>query len=179
MNKYNIKQYLIFGIIILIVLIILSTILKNWGSIKSDENYKSESYVDDFISQSYRVKDRETYYTLEKIIIDFIASYNPLSNYDNEITYKDYYASLSNNYNKHLSYNEYLNVAEQFLQDFYITQNVSSNSELVFREILKEIYKKDDNKYMCVLRNNNMIIDKYIGIVLNDNNDTFNIFYIK
>ena len=178
MEKNDIKKYLFIAIILVIILILLGNMIKNADVIKRYKEYKSETYAQDFISSAHKIEDRNTYYILEKIIIDYIASYSPHSEFDAGFRYEEYYSCLSDYYKKYLKYDKYLDVAEDFLQGFYVTQNVTSNSQLVFRELIKEIHVNNENMYMCVLRNDNLNKNKYIGIELHEESKEFRIFYI-
>ncbi len=180
MEKNNSKQYLLLAVLLIIVFLVLGNAIKNWNK-SNIYNYDSENFVGELIPNSYVIKERETYYILEDIIINYISSYNSKDNYNEEITYKDYYYSLDDLYKEHLNKKEYYALSEDFLKDFYMLQNVESNSELQYRGILKKVRKimEEKDSYLCEVKLDNMQSTRYIGIKLDVDSETFKIFYIE
>lgn len=175
-KKVDPKLMLFTLILVLIVLLLFNFLLeKN----RTDEiwNYKEITTAEDIMYQGKRVTDRETFYTLEKIITQYLNSYINVYNED-KIMYEDYYQFLTKNYKNYLSKKEYKQVAEKFLNKFYI--NIDSDYiAMDTTRVVKRIYELDNSVYVCMLEGNKSKETGYIAIQLNTTEAIFNIVYIE
>jgi len=163
-------------VLVLITLLLLNYVLK--GN-RNDGiwNYKEIESATDVMYLGEKITDRQTYYTLENIINQYLNSYINTNN-EEKIMYDDYYNYLTENYRKHLSKKEYKEVSENFLNKFYI--NIDSDYEAMYTyQVLKEIYKLEDSVYLCRLYSKRNNETGYIAIQLFESDLTFNIVYIE
>ena len=176
-KKIDSKLLLVTLVLVLIALLLLNKLME---SNRTDEiwNYKEITTAANITYLGERITDREIYYTLENIINQYLDSYINKYNDEDKITYKDYYNYLSENYKKYLSQKEYLAVAEKFLNKFYI--NIESDYESMYKyQILKQIYKFDNNVYLCKLECKRNGEVGYIAFQINESELIFNIMYIE
>lgn len=175
------KQKLVFFVIIAIILIIFTWILSIFRDnydvqknaiVNNYENINSYTY---FSLQGTITNDRQVYWNLNDIIASYInsASYK---NEDAEFSLKSYYDALTTEYKWHLGESGYISLANTFVNKFkieneYITNYKTSN-------IITDIYELTNNMYLCDLTGVNEQ-KAYIGIILNKNSKTFEIFYIE
>ncbi len=171
------KLLLISLVLILIILLLLNYFL---GKNRMDEtwNYKKITTATDVMYKGEIVTDRETYYTLEKIINQYLDSYINTNNDEEKTMYDSYYKYLTENYKGYLSKKEYIEVAEKFLNKFYV--NINDNYETMYTyQILKDIYSFDNNIYLCVLQSNRNNEKGYIALQVNKEQSLFKIVYIE
>jgi len=165
-----------------LVLVLITLLLLNYlfeGNRKDEIwNYKEITTATDIIYLGEEVTDRHTYYTLEAIINQYLDSYINPYNDEDKMMYEDYYNCLSKYYKKHLSKRKYKQVAEKFLNKFYI--NMNSDYEAMYTyQLLKAVYAFENNVYLCKLeskRNNEV---GYIAFQVNESEFAFNIVYIE
>ncbi len=183
----TIYQKIALAIVVLILLIILTYGIKNIRIEKSWVDYKSAT-PSTFINVSFSESDREKYWIFNDIIIKFLNSCQTEIEFDtsNLIEYnytgyslKEYYNVLDDTYKDYLKMKDYLKISEEMVRKVYGTneKGVVFNNE----NIIDEIYKlyNEDNKYICKLKTKTENEYAYIGITLNEDNKTFNIFYLK
>lgn len=176
-KKVDSKLLLFTLVLILITLLLLNYLLK--GNRKDGIwDYDNITRATQVMYLGQKVTDRDTYYTLEAIVNQYLNSYIKENNDNEKIMYEDYYNFLTENYRSHLSKKEYIEVAKNFLNKFYV--NINSDYETMYTyQILKEIYAFDNNIYMCKLeskRNNEV---GYIAFQLNESELAFKIVYIE
>lgn len=173
------SKLLLFTLLLgLITLLLLNYFLDKSRNNNSIWDYDKLESVEDIMYTGKRVTDRETYYALETIIYDYLDSYIADSNDDESINYEYYYNFLAKNYKEHLSKKEYKEVAEKFLNKFYI--NMDSDYVAMYKyQLLKEIYLLDENVYVCKLESKRNNETAYIAIRLDLAKRAFNIVYIE
>lgn len=164
-----------------LVLVLITLLLLNWflGNIDNDRiwDYKEITSVLDVMYSGTRITDRETYYTLESIVNQYLNSYINVYNED-KIMYEDYYDYLTEDYKKHLTKKEYIKVAQKFLNKFYI--NINSDYESMdTNQVLKNIYELNNSVYICELESSRNSEVGYIAFQVNKTGRNFNIVYIE
>ena len=175
----NIKLYLVMFLLLLICLLIFNYFTKNVA--KQDEiwNYSNILNVTDVLYKGEKTPDRDIYYTLDKIVVKYIESYLVE---DENNTWTAYYDVLSKDYSKFLNKKEYNTLAENFLKKFYVYSQdieIEAVEYMDVQDILVDIYAYDNNKYMCVLESSVTGNTGYIGIELDEKNNTYSIFYME
>lgn len=175
-KRVDTKLLLFTLVLVLIVLLLLNYFFKNNGT---DEiwNYKEITTALDVMYLGQRVTDRQTYYDLESIVVQYLNSYLAEYNGDKD-TYKDYYNYLTEDYKRYLGKRKYIKVAENFLNKFYINMD-SDYINMDTTQVLKNVYKFDDDVYMCELYSNSNEKTGYIAVRVNMNSARFNIVYIE
>lgn len=172
------SKLMLFTLVLVLITLLLLNYFFNNNRTDSIWNYKEITSAIDVIYLGEKVTDRDTYYTLETIVNQYLNSYINPYNDEEKIMYEDYYNYLTENYRKHLSRKEYIEVAEKFLNKFYI--NINSDYEAMYTyQLLKEVYAFDNNVYLCKLeskRNNHI---GYIAFQINESELAFNIVYIE
>lgn len=165
-----------------LVLVLITLLLLNYlfeGNRKDEIwNYEEMTSVTDIIHLAKENKDREIYYTLEAIVNQYLNSYINPYNDEEKIMYPHYYNYLREDYKNYLSKKEYMEVAEKFLNKFYI--NINSDYEAMYTyQLLKEVYSFGNNVYLCKLvsKRNNEI--GYIAFQIDESELAFNIVYIE
>ena len=165
-----------------LVLVLIVLLLLNWWFDKNrvDDiwNYKEITTGAYLIYQGKKVTDRELYYDLESIVNQYLNSYINKYNDKDKIMYTDYYNYLTENYKKHLSKKEYLEISENFLKKFYISID-SSYETMDTAQVVKSIYEFENNVYMCKLQGNRSGETGYIAFRVDTANNVFNIVYIE
>ena len=173
-KRVDSKLLLITLILVLITLLLLNNFLKK-GRTEELWDYSSNNSASIIMYLGEKVTDRETYYTLENIVNQYLDSYIDDGSKE-KMLYDDYYDCLTDGYKKFLGRKKYKEVAKNFLERFYI--NINSNYETMYKQkIIKGIYKFDNNVYLCQLQRKNK--DSYIAFQLNELNESFNIVYIE
>ena len=89
---------------------------------------------------------------------------------------------MSKDYSKFLNKKEYNILAESFLKKFYVySQDVEIEAVeyMDVQDILVDIYAYDNNRYVCVLESSVTGNTGYIGIELDEKNNTYSIFYME
>lgn len=176
-KRVDSKLLLFTLVLVLITLLLLNYLLNNSRS-NGIWDYDNLESAEDVMYQGERITDRETYYALETIIYDYLDSYIVDSSDKENITYEDYYNFLTKSYKKHLSKKEYKEVAERFLNKFYI--NMDSDYEAMYKyQLLKEIYLLDENVYVCKLESKRNNETGYIALKVDEAKRAFNIVYIE
>lgn len=172
------SKLLLFTLILVLITLLLLNYLFEGNRTDDIWDYKEITSATDIMYKGTEITDREIYYTLETIINQYLDSYiNP---YDDEekVMYQDYYKYLAKNYRKYLGKSKYKEVAEKFLNKFYI--NINSDYESMYtHQLLKNVHAFDNNIYLCELeskRNNEV---GYIAFQVNESECAFNIVYIE
>lgn len=175
------KQKNIFLVIVVIILILVTWIfrifttnrkLKSGAVIKDYKKIQDGSY---FTTQSYPTYDRKLYWNLNDIIAEFIEASKYASS-GKSFSTDNYYEALTPEYKVFLGERKYLDVSEKFLKKFVIT-GVQEETYKTF-DIISQVYEFQDNMYICELKGTDNQI-AYMGILLNESNKTFEIFYIE
>ena len=172
------SKLLLFTLVLVLITLLLLNFLFEGNRTDSVWNYKEITTATDVMYLGEKVTDREIYYTLETIINQYLDSYIKPKTNEDKVMYEDYYDYLTENYRKYLSKREYKQVAEKFLNKFYI--NINSDYEAMYTyQLLKDIYAFENNVYLCKLvskRNNEV---GYIAFQISQSELAFNIVYIE
>lgn len=183
-NNVDSKYKLIALILVLIILIIGVNILKNIRTKDEIWNYDEITSATDVISSGSIVSERAIYYKLEDIVVRFLLANDNIAtnnltteNIGYDASYKEYYSILTADYKRHLSRAEFNRKSEEFLNKFISEIDMEKYKVIETRNIIKAIYRYDNEKYLCVLMANNNT--SYLGVKLNSDNNTYNIFYIE
>ena len=175
-KRVDSKLMLFTLVLVLIALLLLNWLLGNKETV-GVWDYDNITSASEIKYLGTKVTDRETYYTLESIISKYLDSY--INVYDQDkIMYEDYYNYLVENYKKHLSKKEYIEIAKKFLNKFYINMN-SDYESMDTNKILKDIYEFENGIYLCELKSNRNNEAGYIAVQVNKIDMTFNIVYIE
>ncbi len=186
-ERLNSKQKLIFLLIILILLVVIASTLMKLRFGNEVIDYKNKN-VYSFIIESKQDKDRNTYWTLNNIIIDFLDSYQTVEKLDTSalIEYKytgysleEYYKVLDSDYKKFLGKNKYMEISKNMMSKM-VTKN-ENGYVLNTENIIKKIYKLNnyENAYICELNTVDKASSAYIGIILDADQGIYSIFYIE
>jgi hypothetical protein len=182
----NSKQRLVFFCICLILLVIGTTIITSINSDNKVIDYeKTDIY--ELIIDSTETKDRDIYWTLNKIILEFLKSYQTVEKMDTsdlvEYHYTgydldDYYKALDPEYKKFLGKKEYIEISKNMMSKM-VTWN-DNGFILKEQNIINTVYKLNDYEgYICKLNTVDNKNQAFIGIILDKENNEYNIFYIK
>lgn len=188
------KQKLVIVIIILVFLILAVAIMKKITA--SDGNkvidYKNTN-ADQLISDSTISRDNAIYLSLNEIIIKYLNSYleedkENASKKEKYVNYKDYYSALVDRYKRFLSKGKYVALSQEFCERFLVKSENSQKSELDkisvsgymdTKEILRNVYLFDENRYLCEVYSSKNDKKGYIGIELHPRENTWKIFYLE
>lgn len=186
-ERLNSKQKLLFFATCLVLLIVISTVLMSLRLGYDVIDYKKENAYT-FIFNSTEDNDRNTYWTLNNIILPFLESYQTVENMDisDLIEYKyngysldDYYKALDTDYKKYLGKKKYLEVSKKMMEKM-VSRN-ENGFVLKKEDLIKRIYKLNlyDNAYLCELNTVDKSSNAYIGIILDTEKSKYSIFYIE
>lgn len=186
-ERLNSKQKLLFFATCLVLLIVISTVLMSFRLGYDVIDYKKENAYT-FIFNSTEDNDRNTYWTLNSIILPFLESYQTVENMDisDLIEYKydgysldDYYKALDTDYKKYLGKKKYLEVSKKMMEKM-VSRN-ENGFVLKKEDLIKRIYKLNlyDNAYLCELNTVDKSSTAYIGIILDTEKSKYSIFYIE
>lgn len=174
-QRIDSKLMLFTVVLVLITLLLLNYLFEN-NSKKGVWDYNEITTAESIIYQGERVVDRETYYTIEQIIRDYINSYEVYG--DDTLTYKDYYNYLSKEYKKKINQKEYEVKAEDFFNKLKIIYN--TGYEMIDNtNILKDLYKLDNNVYVGKVQSDYSNSYGYIAIQLNEQSLDYQILWIE
>lgn len=172
------SKLLLFTLVLVLITLLLLNYLFDKNRDKGIWDYKEITSATDVMYFGEKVTDREIYYTLESIINQYLDSYINVNDDKDKIMYEDYYNYLTENYKKHLSKKEYKEVAENFLNKFYI--NINSDYEAMYTyQILKDIYEFENSIYLCRLESKRNGEIGYIALQIDQSQLAFNIVYIE
>lgn len=197
LNK-NQKIILLMLFIILILVIATSMLKANLKIDKESWDYsdvrKLES-ITEYINKDYLINNKVRYWELSNIIDKYIDTIINNSEY----TYKDYYDVLTKEYKKQINREQYNKLAYDFIYKFIYESNNSTYEKVEYS--VKDIYLYDDNMYLCYVSvdvdemsdneiglyfkndNEDIVVERktagYIGIKLNEKNETYSIFYLE
>lgn len=182
------SEKLALGIILLVLMMIIMSVINNIN-IEEKIGY-SDFNIEEVITESVNINDRQKYFDLYEIISNYLSSYNLEINalssnidYDKiKYTRDEYYLTLTEEYKKEISKKEYMQISEKFCKKF-LKSNTYSEYVSVDKNIIKKIYKLSskkygENMYICELNSNVDNELAYIGIYLNQKQKKYNIFYI-
>lgn len=175
----NKKLYILLGVLLIIVFLIITNLIKNNLNAKVD--YNSDDVVADLLKSATITYDRETYYILESIIVDYINSGDTNYDIENGKNYEAYYDVLNETYKSKLGKSKYKAVAEQFFKKFEYVESGAMDSQTlcITTNIIRSIYDLGDDRYLCILAYANDSEVGYIGISLNSATNTYEIFYLE
>lgn len=174
-QRIDSKLMLFTVVLVLITLLLLNYLFEN-NSKKGVWDYNTITTAEYLIYSGDKVEDRQLYYNVEQIIKEYIASYEKVDS--NEKTYIDYYKYLSKDYKKILTKKEYKEKAETFFNKFKTTyssgyQNIDKNN------ILKELYKLDNNVFIGKVQSDYSENYGYIAVLLNEKTVQYEIIWIE
>jgi hypothetical protein len=196
LKELNNKQKLIIAIITLAILILIVAIIKNWpvdnGTKKIDyKNVNSESLINESTVNS----DGGIYWSLDEIVKKYIASSigkDTAGNKTDFISLDKYYDILVYNYQKYLSKAQYTQLSNDFCSKFIVEEeriagDASPTDAKAQQKIktfdstttLQNVYEFETNRYICKVYSGKNNKTGYIGIELDSNTSTWNIFYIE
>ncbi|MCX8074430.1 MAG: hypothetical protein N2749_02445 [Clostridia bacterium] len=182
MDNLTVKQKYILLIVVLVLLIVGNVIFKAVSN-KSNKikiNYKNENGVT-LVQKSLTNSDYSTYVTLNDIVQKYFESYLNSNNKNvsaDFVSYMGYYDVLSSEYKKYLSKNKYLDLSKHFFERYF--SNFKKQYENISdQKIINKIYTFDTDRYICLLTDGNTDNSYFLGIELNPNYKTWNIFYIE
>lgn len=171
------SRLLLFTLVLVLIVLLLLNYVFNKNRTDGVWNYKKIKTATDVIYLGQRVTDRETFYTLEQIVKQYLNSY--INKYDEDkVMYEDYYNYLTESYKNYLSKREYIKIADKFMKKFYI--NINSDYEnMETNKILKNVYEFENNVYLCELKSNRSNETGYVAFQVNAPQLAFNIVYIE
>lgn len=175
-GNINPKQRLILIITILLLLIVIFGILKSVTKKSEGIDYKNIN-TDDLIIESSLNNDRDVYWNLNKIVYEFINTYqSKFTKEVKEVGY--YYNALDPNYRKYLGKGKYMDKANNLITK--VVGEEKNVFSLIPEPLVTSVYKMDnyDSAYICELSTQNKSNDAYIGIILDTEKKKYNIFYI-
>ena len=183
-ERFSTKENILIFSFVLILLIIGVNLLKRFDPFKEIEY--NEITVEDIINGSIIEYDRDIYWTLNEILLQFLSSNDsgnsPLGEGKVHNTYykyemKEYYNILTEDYKNYLGKVKYLKTANDVIKKYknnYENLNVASN-KVPIRKIYK--YQKIEGDYFLIQLNTS--IETYVGIKLNKELSTYSIFYLE
>lgn len=188
-NKLTQVQKIVVLVIILVFVFLMYNVFKtvsyNMSRKKIDyANVKGETLV---LTLSKNTS-KATYYSLEDAIIKYLKSYKDtdgeigIKSEDKFVSYKDFYSIVTLDYKKYLVKSKYQEVANDFLDKFSIKTTISGEDEydsVDTKDVIKNVYVFDKNRYICEVSNSSKKVTGYIGIELNPSNSKWYIFYIE
>ena len=178
------SKLLLFTLVLVLITLLLLNFLLKGNSSNDIWNYKEITTVQNLIYMGEKVTDRQIYYDLEQIVINYLNSYVDTYMEDtkeDKLSYEDYYDYLRKDYKNYLSKDEYIEVAKKFLDKFF----VKTGYEYEVREfmdterVLTDVYKFEDNVYLCRLDSKYNNSYGYIAIQLKTTESSYNIVYIE
>lgn len=180
-KNMNLIQKIILYIIALVIIAIITWILKTISINKKLErkaivsNYNEIKDYTHFIYQGTTTNDRQIYWDLNDIISKYITSI--IYEGDNaEFNLEDYFDALTDEYKNYLGKSKYLEISKNFINKFLV--NSAQETSYKTHDIIENIYDIQNDMYFCELRGTNEN-KAYIGIKLDRNVKTYQIFYIE
>lgn len=174
-KRIDSKLMLFTVVLVLITLLLLNYLFKN-NSKEKIWDYNNITTAEDIIYIGNKVEDRKIYYNIEQIVKDYITSYEVVDK--NEKTYVDYYKYLSEDYKKVLNKKEYKKVAEHFFDKLKTTYS-SGYKKIEKNNILKELFKLDNNLYLGKVQSDYSENYGYIAILFNEKSFQYEIVWIE
>lgn len=174
-RKVDSKLLLFTLVLVLIALLLLNHFL-NKNRVDGVWNYKEIETATDVMYKGERVTDRTVFYTLETIINEYLNSYINTNNDKEKIMYDEYYNYLTESYKGYLNKKEYKEVAKNFLNKFYVD---TGDGSMYTYQLLKDIYKFDNDVYLCKLTSKRNNETGYIALQINEAKQAFKIVYIE
>lgn len=181
----NSKQKLLFFAVCLVLLIVFTTLLSSLNFGNKVIDYANTS-IYDLLIDSEETTDRDTYWTLNGIILDFMRSYQTVEKMDTSslveyhytgYSLEDYFKALDREYQKYLGKKNYIETAKNMISKM-VTWN-ENGFVLKEENIINTIYKMDKyDGYICLLNSENLNEETYIGIIMDKEKEEYNIFYI-
>lgn len=173
-DKFSTKQKVILAICFLLFIIAMLWISKQiFKKREFDYNNLNSS---DLIESGYITNDRTVYWSLNEIISNILSSYKNAGEGDS-IAPSDFYSALTEEYREYLGKSKYNKLINSFLEKFII--NNSYTTTIKTTRIINEIYYMGNYRYICELSTSSNDVKAYIGIILNQTNSTYSIFYIE
>lgn len=185
-ERLNSKQKLLFLAVCLVLLIVGTTIVSSLDFEKKTIDYKKiEIY--DLLIESNETNDRDDYWTLNNIILNFMKSYQTVEKMDtsNLVEYhysgaslEEYFNALDPDYKKFLGKKGYMEKAKNMISKM-VTWN-DNGFVLKDEDIINTVYKMNNyDGYICSLNSYSSEESTYIGIILDKEKKEYNIFYLQ
>ncbi len=188
-KNISFKEKIILIATVGVLLMVFTKVLYNLNNDKNGIDYGKDIDVNYISAVSDENNDRKVYSILDRIINNFINSYNlELEDYSGDVelgdiqhTRKDYYEVLNSYYKKKIGRFKYNSLTKEFMQKFIISNEHGHCMKAA--KVLKKVYKLSsyeysENMYLCKLETVNENEVAYIGIQLNNVGEKYNIFYI-
>lgn len=167
---------------IAIVLVTLLFILVNLASQKSDSNINSIDYLNitgsNLYTLSYVIEDKDLYVTLKSVADDFISmclGYKKDENNEKFTSKYIYNYVLDTKYKNFISKRNFSNIVDDFEKNMKLI--IDKNYSLIPSDIVEY-----NNGYYLVKYEyeiDDVMIQKYIGIILDDVNQKYYIWYLE
>lgn len=174
----------------LILLVVVMSIISSLSKKESVLNY-SKFNINEAINISEETFDRQTYLDLTNIVRSLISSYNlEIDAYNNNINYdvinyklEDYYYALSEELQKYMSKEKYIEVVKNMCKKFVIIDTygeyIKDNPKIIKNVYIMPEYIYGKGLYICSLDTELANTTSYIGIKLDNVTNKYNIFYLE
>ncbi|MEG2646228.1 MAG: hypothetical protein RSA08_04290 [Clostridia bacterium] len=137
------------------------------------------------VSTSLEENDRKLYWELDSIVKKYILSYQSIEkfeSYNGMIKYDgpsvtDFYECLYKKYKVSLNKKEYMEISKKFMKKF--VSKVQYYDTLLVDNVINSVYRVQENMYICQLNTSIDNTTAYLGIKLDKEKNTYNIFYIE
>lgn len=193
MEKFNKLTQLQKIILLIIMLLLLITLYNVFKTLSYNMSKKKIDYVKFNVNTEISNLNKETskaiYYSLEDAIVKYLNSYQDTEGQigmkpeEKFVSYKKFYSILTSDYKKYLGKSNYEKKSVDFLDKFYVKVEISDSDKsygsVDTKNVIKNIYVFDNNRYICEVSNDTKKITGYIGIELNPSNSKWYIFYIE
>lgn len=192
MKEISGKQKLIFFVVVLVLLITMVTMIKNWPK---DDGEKIIDYAntnfDTLITDSVLNTDSGIYWSLNEIVLKYLNSYlveNEVGKKSKYTNYKGYYNNVVQRYKRYLGKSKYEKLSSDFCSRFVVSKDNNKNfamdgigdyNNIDSEKIIRNVYVFEENRYICKLYSSKNDKTGYIGIELNPKELTWKIFYIE
>lgn len=174
-KKDDKKLYIILGILVICILVVLRSLIV--GNKNAIVNYSKINTGYDIVAQSEEINDREIYYIIESILSKLVNSYRNFNEYD----IGEYYDVLDKSYKSKISQSEYLDLINVFMEKLKVVSegNMELQVDYVYENSIKGIYEVEEDSYIAMISAEQTGEVGYIGVTLNQDKNTFQIFYIE
>lgn len=188
-NKLTQVQKIVVLICILVLVFLMYNVFKNLSYNMSRKKIDYANINGEMlVSTLNKDTSKATYYSLEDAIVKYLESYSDTNGEigvktdEKYVSYKKFYNIVTSDYKKYLGRLKYEDTAKQFLDKFSIKLDISGEKaydSVNKKDVLKNVYIFDENRYICEVSNSSKKITGYIGIELNPSNSKWYIFYIE
>lgn len=171
------KLYLLMGILVILILIVLRSLITSQNDAIVD--YDEITSGIQIIQKGEVTKDREVYYIIEDILTNLSSAYGESELGENSI--ESYYDVLNKSYKHYIGKTKYLELINNFFSKLTYTDSSGMGvySNIQTTGAIKEIYELDKDTYISVLSLNDSTSYAFIGVKLDTDMNTFEIFYLE